>query len=264
MINKIIFLCLLFILIIILILKKKKNNDFFSNNIRKLTIYFPYYNQPIALQKVLNIYNKFSEKLKKNIEIFIVDDGSQKFPTLPYIKNQYNNLNITLYRINKDIPWNQPEANNLAFSKAKYENILRLDIDHHIDEKNLNNLFNENIDLNKYVYYPKCIEINENNKKKRPHQNCYLVSKKNYWKVGGYNELFSGNYGYDDIEFKRRLEKIIPRKNLENIFINRNNNFFTKNLNRDVKHNKKLLHKCNKSGCSHLTFRNKKYYIKKI
>ena len=78
-----------------------------------ITILFPYYNQPSALKFQLDSYSKFSNELKNKIKIFIVDDGSQDYKAIDYITNEHlQQLNITLYRIDIEIPWNQVETNN--------------------------------------------------------------------------------------------------------------------------------------------------------
>ena len=82
-----------------------------------LILYFPYYNQASALKFQLENYYKFKESTRKRFTIFIVDDGS-KDDALQYIEKKYLlKLNIILYRIDIDIPWNTPETNNLAFLK---------------------------------------------------------------------------------------------------------------------------------------------------
>jgi hypothetical protein len=41
----------------------------------------------------------------------------------------------------------------------------------------------------------------------KPHPNTLLLTKTTYWEAKGFDESFSGNYGYDDIDFRRRLPK---------------------------------------------------------
>ena len=147
-----------------------------------------------------------------------------------------------------------PEANNLAFQEIKTDYVIRLDIDHYFDEKNINSLLNSKLDLDKHYYIFNRFSISQ--RKIRPHRNSYIISKKNYWKVKGYNESFSGNYGLDDIDFMRRLERKINKRLLKNICLLVNCDFRTKCLNRDVSINRNKL----KNKCPHLIFRNKKYY----
>lgn len=224
--------------------------------IDNLTIYFPYYNQPNQLIFQLENFLKFDIKILNKLHIFIVDDGSQREPALKYVTNKYiNKLNLILYKINIDIPWNMPEANNLAFREIKTEYIIRTDIDHYFDEYAIKNIFKLNVeDKNFYTFLRK---TNENKIINNP-PNIYLVSKKNYWETKGYNEYFSGNYG-DDIEFLPRLKKYNNQKNLNIFCIVRINNH-TRGLYRNIEINRNKLKNKNK----HITFVHYDKYIKQL
>ena len=100
-----------------------------SETLNELTIYFPYYNKPEYLQKQLKNYSEMSSEIREKITILIVDDGSMESPAIDVIENFKDKLNIILYRINIDIPWNMSEANNLAFSKIQTDYVFRTDID---------------------------------------------------------------------------------------------------------------------------------------
>lgn len=262
------FFIIIMITIFIIYLLKRYIQDTFSNLIN-LTIFFPYYNNLIELKKNIYHYNDLSPKLKEKIEIFIVDDGSNKIHALDILKTMNYNLNLTLYRINIDIPWNMPETNNLAFKFAKYDILLRTDIDNFIDEKNLLKIFDKNIcDKNMYFFDRYLIDLNNKKKKIKYHPNTYLISKQLFDKIGGYNESFSGNYGYDDIEFIKR-KSYFPigigfKKKLFNHYLYTISSDLTKNLNRNTTKNKLLYEQCIHKGCEHIKYKNRKYYSKEL
>ena len=62
----------------------KKTIDHYT---KKLTIFFPYYNQPDCLKKQLNNFLKFDSNILKYLNIIIVDDGSFQHPALPIIQS---------------------------------------------------------------------------------------------------------------------------------------------------------------------------------
>lgn len=227
-----------------------------------LTIYFPYYNQDKALEHNLKLFSNYNENIRKKICIFIVDDGSKKSP-LEIVKKYIDLLDITLYRIDIDIPWNTPEANNLAFSKINTEYVFRTDIDHFFDENNMTKIINflllekKKISSNKkyYVFKRKHIDTQQII---QPNKNVYLIKNEYYLETMGYNEFYSGNYG-DDIDFIPRLNKKNIRTLLENIQILVNCSFSTHNLSRDISVN---INKLKNKNNPHLTFRNKYKYIK--
>lgn len=226
--------------------------------LKEITIYFPFYNQIEALTDNLEHYSKFEQKIRSQFILFIVDDGSRENALNIIVDKYLSKLNIILYRINIDIPWNQGEANNLAFSNIKTDYVLRTDIDHIIDENNLNKLLNSNLNLDKnfYVFQRKsiCGII------KTSHPNTYIISRKNYLKVNGYNESLCGNYG-DDIDFIPRIQKIIQKVELKDIEIKVFMNHYTRSLVRDTTIN---YNKLKNPKLSHLFLRNKEHYILQI
>ena len=263
-----IFIISLLLLIITYVLKTYTKETF--SPISHLTIFFPYYNNPEQLKKNIYHYDDLSSELKHKLEIFIVDDGSNKFPALDILNKIDYNLNVTLYRINIDVPWNMSETNNLAFKLAKHDFLLRTDIDHYIDEENLIKIFNKKNLSSKNMYFFSRKSVNSSNKKKKlnNHINSYLISKNMFYKINGYNESFSNNYGFEDIEFIYRLSNFPIglgfKKKLYNIYLERRNEGGTKNLNRNTSINKLLLEKCKSIGCEHIKYKNKKYYIKQL
>lgn len=225
--------------------------------IDKLTIFFPYYNQPTALINQLEIMSNYNEEIRKKISIFIVDDGSTKEECKLAILQKYlDKLEITLYRIDIDIPWNMPETNNLAFRYIETDYVIRLDIDHYLDSEEIAKI----LDLN-----PKqniCYKFRRKDPKGNPNPrnsvNSYLINKKDYWLNKGYNEFFSGHYGNDDIDFFNRMDNVCKVILLENIFLTIVLEHLTINLDRDTTINIKKLHRKNNP---HYTFQHEDKYI---
>lgn len=145
--------------------------------------------------------------------MFITDDGSQLYPAMSVISDEHKSLlNISLWKIDIDIKWNQPEANNLAFREIKTDCVIRSDIDHYFNELDFEKILNKiecnQLDLKSNLYKPQRY-VKE--KKIHLHPNVYIISKNKYWDINGYNEYFSGNYGYDDVEFMRRADKMLNK-----------------------------------------------------
>lgn len=194
-----------------------------------LTILYLYYNQPQAIE--------FFETLgypQAPVNFLFVDDGS----ATPL---QLNWPNAQVLRIEEDIPWNQPSANNLAFNHLlqKYgldATVLRMDIDHYFNLEDIPDLQH---DANAML--PKEI-IHYRRQHTTPHPNIYMARVIDLVKAGGYSEAFCGNYGYDDKEFMHRLKKRFFSFSQSTVVCNVNHSGRTHKLNRDktINYNKYL------------------------
>ena len=115
-------------------------------------------------------------------EYILVDDGSKDTPRLPpYWK---------IYKITKDIGWNNEGAKNLGVHVAEGTWVLTCEMDlppfpdvvMRLDT--ITNILPANA-----VYIP----MTQDGKAR----NCHLCTKKLWEEVGGYDETFTGRYGYD-------------------------------------------------------------------
>jgi hypothetical protein len=184
-----------------------------------MKILYLYYNQPEAVAF-----------LKKNIvvsgfDFTFVDDGSNPPLSCDWAK---------VLRIEKDIPWNQPAANNLAFNSFSPDDIvLRMDIDHYFNTYNLHRLSGMAIADNEIITfrrYSSGLEL-------PPHPNIYLARVGDIIEAGGYNEAFCGNYGYDDRELMHRLNKKGFKTTLSDIPCFAKPKFCVRGLNRNTRIN---------------------------
>ena len=192
-----------------------------------VSILYLYYNQPLALKHLEDIgYKDYPART------IIVDDG---------IKTPLDCIWAEIYRIEQDIPWNQPAANNLGFSKIKDdETVLRMDIDHWIELKDL--LILPKVKENTIIKFKRLRHDPDGTTKElQAANNIYLTKASTIKTIGGYNEDFCGSYGYDDKELLYRLS--LNRCHVlihDSIFIHVCAESSTKNLSRDTSRNKKL------------------------
>ena len=187
-----------------------------------MTLLYLYYNQPVAIP--------FFEQLgypNLPFNILFVDDASAE----PLVLNWPN---ATVLRIDEDIPWNMPAANNLAlrflYNKDPKARVLRTDIDHYFTATDLLEISKIELEHNNIVKFCR--------KTLKPHPNTYLANVSDILEAGGYNEAFCGNYGYDDKELMYRLTKKGFVMRLSSIKAIVNPKMGTKNLNKDTSVNK--------------------------
>lgn len=190
---------------------------------RDCTLIIPYYRNPLMLARQLTEIAAYVAGWK----VIIVDDGSPE-PAEPIVRawlaEQPTHLlwarDMSLYRIDVDIPWNREGARNLASRECQTEWMVHVDIDHVLPAQCARRLIHSEW-WNSGEFYRfsrhRVGAADETRKKDRipttaefgeihPHVDSYLCTKDAYWKAGGYNEDFSGILGGGG-EFLRRLGK---------------------------------------------------------
>jgi hypothetical protein len=137
--------------------------------------------------------------LEQGLKTVIVDDCSKE-PLGPL-------EGIKVVRVTDDIKWNQPGARNLGFHISDGW-ILCADIDHLVTKENMEQLENTNLKRG-CIYYLGREDTNS--------VNIYVIHKDDFEKIGGYDEDFCGNYGYDDIHFYNKCTRLLDVYELRHI-----------------------------------------------
>lgn len=186
----------------------------------------PYYRQPNMLAKQMETWASYSEETRNAFHFVVVDDCSPEAvidtPTWHYSQKLPN---FSLYRIDKDVPWNRGMARNLGTHVAETEWVLHVDTDHVLPAASarfvLRTLNNSTFANGKqWARFPRYRvgAADETRKKDKispktefaeihPHIDSYICTKTAYWKAGGYNEDFSGVLGGGS-PFLKEMEKV--------------------------------------------------------
>ena len=157
----------------------------------ELTIGYTYYTNKPMFEKIKKIY---TENYNPNLKFVIVDDGS------PF--NQLTEEDMpegwTLYRITEDIGFNNEGARNLIMHVAETEWVFMTDLDHYINP--------QMIPIAHEIPRPlqnnpdklwTCNRILPEENKWKVHCNSFFVKKEFWDSFGGYDETWSGHYGFD-------------------------------------------------------------------
>lgn len=187
----------------------------------KLSLVMPYYRNPAMLRRHLLVWQgEWSEALKRDIEIIIVDDGSPDDTAADALASMWQGdrtglPSISLYRVTEDRPWHQHGARNLGAHVASSPWLLMTDMDHvvphstaaevlaKIDSLEENDVLTfGRVDAPKTLtwkadHWPEFARTKREDGSLKPHVNSFVVSKKRYWALGGYDEDFCGVYGTD-------------------------------------------------------------------
>ena len=162
-----------------------------------------YFNQQNVhtLTELLVHYASYAREVIEPIQFVIVDDCSPLPITIP----QEIKLNISLYRIQSDIRWNQCGARNLGVVHAKSPRILLTDSDHYFPEKLLKNILHSRIPKRNIYKFKR---ISQQGATMGKNINIFYTSKAVFFQALGYDEEFSGNYGYEDVYFNELQRKL--------------------------------------------------------
>jgi glycosyltransferase involved in cell wall biosynthesis len=166
-----------------------------------LSLVLTYYGQPAMLAEQARIWATYADCP----EIIVVDDGSP-VPAQPQARSAG-------YRVGVDIPWHQDGARNLGAHVAAGEWLLLLDIDHTISAGELAKLQALLPTLPKRTAFRLSRQLVDKAYRLAPAANIWLLRRKDFWRVGGYDERLCGHYG-TDLEFRPRLRKALAEVNL--------------------------------------------------
>lgn len=165
------------------------------------TLIVPYYRNPEMLRRQASTWADYPA----GIRVILVDDGSPE----PAHEVLPADSRAALYRVETDIPWNRNGARNLGAHVAETDWILQTDIDHLLPVASAIWL------LEHFTADPACwyrfarfrVGCADATRRKddlpddavfgpvKPHVDSYLCTRALYWRVGGYDEDYSGHLG---------------------------------------------------------------------
>lgn len=164
----------------------------------KLTLVYAYYDNPTMFARHLKEWRAYSDHAKKAIRFIVVDDGSPTFPAKAVLSAEWlvrAKLDVALFRVIPNIPWNQDGARNLAMKEVRTDWAFMTDMDHLLPASQAEAILA--LDAQPRVYYMPDQHLTNGDSLKRPHPNTYLMRVRDFWEMGGYDEDFAGFYGSD-------------------------------------------------------------------
>ena len=211
----------------------------------QLSFITTYYNQHEMLQKQIALWESYSDEIKEKLQFVVVDDGSE-IPALNFIDNP--NINLAIYRITKDIYCNIPGAVNLGAKECETEWMFKHDIDHLLSEESVEKMIELMPNKGKvYKFYRHNGTEISNSNKIAPGQ--FMIRVKDFWKIGGWDEDFCGNYGQNDPAFFWRSQGIIETEERYDINMVIDSDGETPSINRtNREHNIKLFEEKKRTG----------------
>jgi len=165
-----------------------------------ISLVFAYYENPSMLELQWREIAKYPASVKDKLEVLIVDDGSPTRPAMDVVRPQ-NLPRLSIFRIDRDLRWNQDAARNIGAYEAQSPWLLLTDIDHVVPAETLSHLIGLKKDPS--VFYTFSRIKFATGEKREPHPNSYFMTKDLYWAIGGHDEDYAGIYGKDFLFQKR-------------------------------------------------------------
>jgi len=172
----------------------------------RLTLGIAYYQNPGMLAQQFRVWAAYPVALKAQIEAIVVDDSSPE--PAAHVPRPAGLPKLTIGRL-ADVadprtpPWRQDAARNRAAHEAAGEWLFLTDMDHVLPSESLEYIFDHCLDGPDVVYTfqrldaPNLTPKLDTHGLPHPHPNTYLLTKRRYWAIGGYDESCGGVYGTD-------------------------------------------------------------------
>jgi hypothetical protein len=165
-----------------------------------ITFLYLFYNNHRILSKHIEEWNQYPHEVKSQVKFILIDDGSAIPLVIPSC-----DINLEVFRIEKDIPWNVTGARNLGFCMASTEYVFTSDMDALFPRDSAKKLIDALPRVNTRTLYWFPRKDMKGNHEKDRHLLTIMLSKRLYWEVGGMDEDFAGKWGYEDLDFIRRI-----------------------------------------------------------
>lgn len=172
---------------------------------KPLTIVMPFYENSTFLRQQVAWWGTFPASLRDSLSAIIVDDGSPA-PARAVLQRLEHPFPIRLFRIEQDVRWNWLAARNLGFHYAPDGWVLVTDMDHVVPESTAAAVVYGQHDPSVIYGFSR---IEHSGEQLAPHPNSWLMTRRMFWEVGGYDEALSGHYGTDG-DWRRRCAAKAP------------------------------------------------------
>jgi len=179
-----------------------------------ISVVMPFYDNPTMLRRHYEHFAKMARATKDVFEFVVVDDGSPTTSATAVARDVVD-FDLRIFRVQVDIPWHQHGARNIGAFHAIGKWLLLTDIDHLIPEETLESV---HCDLDERFAYTFARRKWREKEDWKPHVNSFLVTHKNFWRSGGYDEDLCGLHGTDML-FRRALFRVAPNRHLAGTYL---------------------------------------------
>lgn len=172
---------------------------------KPVTLIVPYYMNQAFVRRQMGWWSTYPEHVRMHISVILVDDGSP-VPATDALRGLARPCAMRIFRIGKDVRWNWIAARNIGAHHAPEGWCLFTDMDHVLPATTAEHLiYGQHDPMVLYGFS----RIEHTGTVIDPHPNSWLMTRALFWRIGGYDESFSGHYGTDG-EYRRRAATVAP------------------------------------------------------
>lgn len=189
-----------------------------------VTFFIIYYNNADYLAQQLDSWiRQFSETAKKRIQFLIIDDGSavgHRAVDFLHANQAFvdaGKIDLQVYEVDQDLVWNIGGARNLGFWVAPTEWVFLSDSDILVPPSTMDYVLELYDRSTPQTIFKNFYRRRADGITYKPHPAVMLITKKSYWKAGGCDEDFIGNYGFTDVHFFHRAQKMANSLTIEKV-----------------------------------------------
>lgn len=176
-----------------------------SDQRKSVTLILPYFENPKFLRTQVGWWSTFPEHLRRHLSVIVVDDCSTEHPASEALDAMIP-LNLRLFRITQKVRWNWLAARNIGAHHASDGWIVLTDMDHVLPQSTAEALIYGKHDESTVYGFSR---IEHTGEQINPHSASFFMTKAMFWRIGGYDERYSGAYGSDG-RYRKRLLGMAP------------------------------------------------------
>lgn len=171
---------------------------------KRVTLVVPYYENRAFFGAQLRRWASYPAPLLEWLSVIVVDDGSPTHSAASVVSEVgAMPTPLRVFRIEVDVRWNWLAARNIGFHYAQDGWVLVTDMDHVVPTETMDAVIHGQHDPSVVYAFSRKEHTGET---VNPHSASFLMTRKMFWTIGGYDEALSGHYGTDGT-FRREVAK---------------------------------------------------------
>lgn len=165
------------------------------------------YGQPKMLEHQLRTMSEYDDDILHKLKVIIVDDCGDPPVTSDFVA-RFDRLDLRVFRITVDVPWNQMGARNLGMHHADPTWCVMIDPDMVFSCEMMRRLMMHASRMRRKTlvrYHLRHVDT-EGKPVDGSSPNTYIIHRDDFFAVGGYDEDFAGNKGWSDVQLLDTLK----------------------------------------------------------